>query len=158
MDCSLGRQRNPFCYIFFLACLLVPVCMWWRDVISTHSIEMSDNSHNTVPVWVTFAARTGTPWIWKHPTHSLTQKNISPDATGAGKHRTRSGKEQTPGCQMTLSMKLHPCHQECMSQGLLSCDVWWKIQRGFWYRTYYLRRPGWSSVESRVSLSFRPQR
>lgn len=27
MDCSFGRQRNAFCCIFFLACLLLPVCM-----------------------------------------------------------------------------------------------------------------------------------
>lgn len=84
MDCSLGRHRNPFCYIFSLACSLLPVCMWWRDVISTHSVETSDNSHYTVPAWAAFTARTGTPGIWKHPTRGLTQKNISPGAAGVG--------------------------------------------------------------------------
>lgn len=125
MDCSLGRQRNPFCYIFSLACLLLPVCMWWRDVISTHSVETSDNSHYTVPVWATFTARTGTPWIWKHPSRGLTQKNISPDAAGVGKHHTRLGKEQAPGCQLTLPTNLHQCHQARRSprSSQLQCGI-----------------------------------
>lgn len=154
MDCSLGRQRNPFCYIFSLACLLLPVCMWWRDVISTHSAETSDNSHYTIPVWATFTARTRTRWIWKHPTRGLTQKDISTDAAGVGKHCARSGKERAPGCQMMLSTKLHRCHQAHRRWGLPSCNVEWKIQRRFWCHTYRLRGLGWSSAESKVFLIF----
>lgn len=121
MDCSLGRQINPFCYIFSLSCLLLPVCMWWRDVISAHGVETSDNSHYSIPVWAAFTARTWTPWIWKHPNHGLIQKNISADAAGVGKHHMRSGKEQVPGCWLMLSTKLRWCRQACRSWGLTSC-------------------------------------
>jgi len=70
--------------------------MWWRDVISTHSDERSDNSHYAIPVWATSTARTGTPWIWKYPTCDLTQKNISPDAAGVESAAVGRGRNRCP--------------------------------------------------------------
>lgn len=98
MDCSLGRHRNPFCYIFSFACLLLPVCMWWRDVISAHSAETSDNSHQTAWVSAAFTASTGTPWIWRRSTCGVTQKNISLDAGGVGKLCAWLGEGAGKGC------------------------------------------------------------
>lgn len=95
---------------------------------------------------------------WKHPTCSLTWKNVSIDAAGVGKHCAQSGKEWVPGCQLMLSMRLCQCYQPRKCWGLPTCKEEWKIQSEFWCHTCCLRGLGWSSAESNIPLSFRPQR
>lgn len=160
MDCSLGRHRNPFCYIFSLACLLLPVCMWWRDVISAQSAETSDNSHQTALVCSAFTARTGTPWAWRRSTWGVAQKNISPGAAGVEKHRAWLREGAGSGCQLMLSMKPQWCHKARRYWGVPSRKVVWKIQRGLSEvprRAGIVRRGKWGSSyladhESRLPL------
>lgn len=148
MDCSLGRHRNPFCYIFSLACLLLPVCMWWRDVISAQSAETSDNSHQAALVCTAFTARTGTPWAWRRSTWGIAQKNISLGAAGVEKHRAWLREEAGSGCQLMLSMEPHWCHKARRYWSVPSRNVVWKFQRGLWY----YEGLGLSNVESEDPL------
>lgn len=141
MDCSLGRHRNPFCYIFSFACLLLPVCMWWRDVISARSAETSDNSHQTAWVSAAFTASTGTPWIWRHSTCGVTEKYQS-GCWRCGKALCLAWRRS----RLRLPMKLHECHKARRHKVFpLQCE---EVRRGSGDHAGL----GWSDMGSGVAL------
>lgn len=151
MDCTFGRQRNPFCYIF--SRLLAASCLhvmtgchfdtqhWdiWQQPLCHPCLSYFHRQN-----WDTLNMKTSNPW---------SNRKILAQVLQVRESTVLSKKEGAPSCQLTLPMNVQQCHQMCRCWGLYSCNMDWKIQKGFWCHAYHLRGLGWPIAESKISLS-----